>query len=90
MKNQLPFGTRHALEHIAADNANNSHDVALIKENEEEYGIEALIREKYSLSQEIAILRKVHLGKVSEEEFKEYSDYVEECIKKARKENGWT
>lgn len=48
---------------------------------EKEYKIETLIRERYSLSQEIAILRKIHVGKITEEEFKEYSDYVEECIK---------
>lgn len=42
--------------------------------------INALIRERYSVDDEIALLRKVHIGKATEEEFKEYSDFVDECI----------
>jgi len=48
--------------------------------------INALIRERYSIDDEIALLRKVHIGKATEEEFKEYSDFVDECIQKIYKE----
>lgn len=41
------------------------------------------IREKYSMNEELAILRK-HIAGIDNEEFKEYNNYVEECKTKAR------
>jgi len=55
--------------------------------NDRSKQINALIRERYSIDDEIAILRKVHLGKVTEEEFKEYSDFVDECVQAVPEEN---
>lgn len=44
-----------------------------------------LVREKYSVSQEFAILRKKMAG-LGDEEFNEYNEYVEQCKVKAREE----
>lgn len=44
-----------------------------------------LIREKYSMSKELSILRKKMAG-LDEGEFDEYSKYVEECKLKAKEE----
>lgn len=41
------------------------------------------IREKYSMNEELAILRK-HIAGIDSEEFKEYNDYVENCKKRAK------
>lgn len=43
--------------------------------------VESLIRLKYSLSEELAILRQ---RDTKPEEFQEYFDYAEECKKKAK------
>ena len=57
----------------------------LIKDNgEEDIEIELLIREKYSMSQEICIHRKKLMGILEENEWQEYVSYVEECIKKVQ------
>lgn len=49
--------------------------------------IQKLIRKKYSLSQELSVLRRHAVGIISEEEFKEYSDYIEECIRQVPEDN---
>ena len=57
----------------------------LIKDNgEEDIEIELLIRERYSLSNELAIHRKKLLGIIEDEEWEEYNTFVLECIEKAR------
>ncbi len=45
--------------------------------------VEKYIREKYTVSQELAILRQ---SEEKPEEFKEYYDFAEECKMKAKKE----
>lgn len=45
--------------------------------------VDKLIREKYSLSAELAILRQ---RDTKPEEFKEYNDYVEQCKATVKKE----
>ena len=42
------------------------------------------IREKYSMNEELAILRK-HIAGIDSKEFKEYNNYVEDCKKRAKK-----
>jgi|GEM_PF-5144199 len=60
---------------------------ALIAEaSEEETRIELLIREKYSMSRETALHRKKLMGILSDEEWDEYTDYVESCIAEVRSE----
>lgn len=56
------------------------------EQSEEEVRIENLIREKYSLSQELALHRKKAMGSAhySKAEWDEYCSYVEECIERAR------
>ena len=57
-----------------------------LEENKKSYYkflIEQYIREKYSASDEIAILRKANIEPC---EYKEWFDYVESCIEKAKKE----
>lgn len=54
----------------------------------EEINIEELIRENYSLSQEVALHRKKLMGTVDPEEWDEYVAFVEECIAKARENEG--
>ena len=59
--------------------------LSLIEEQtDEEVNIELLIRERYSMSQELALHRKKAMNTVDADEWKEYCDYVEECIEKAR------
>lgn len=41
------------------------------------------IREKYSVNEELAILRK-HIAGIDSVEFKEYNKYAEECKTKAK------
>jgi hypothetical protein len=45
--------------------------------------VNKLVREKYTESEEFAILRKHQKG-VNEDEFNEYDTYVEECKEKAK------
>lgn len=55
--------------------------LSLVQEaSEREVAIELLIRERYSLSQELGLHRKKSMGYLSEKEWKDYCDYVEECI----------
>lgn len=56
----------------------------LVKENEEDFKVNSLIREKYSLSQELCLHRKKILGIVDENEWNEYVAFVEECVNKAK------
>jgi hypothetical protein len=61
---------------------------ALVKESsEEDQKINTYIREQYSMSQELALHRKRLMGTLSAEEWQTYTDYVEECIAKAREEH---
>lgn len=55
------------------------------KAEQEEYNnlIVKLIREKYSINDELAILRQ---QTTKPNEYKEYNDYVEECKIKAKKD----
>lgn len=48
--------------------------------------INGLIREKYSLSQEVCLHRKKMMGTVGDEEWTEYCNFVEDCIKKAEEQ----
>lgn len=60
---------------------------SMVKEKtEEDMKINFLIREKYSMSQELALHRKKLLGTATDDEWAEYNAYVEECIVKAREE----
>lgn len=52
--------------------------------SEEETEIELLIRENYSLSQELALHRKKAMGIVDEVEWDKYVTYVQECIDRVR------
>lgn len=65
-------------------------NVKLVKESsEEDVRIEELIRERYSLSQELAIHRKLLVGvyTANSPEVVEYNSYVVDCINQARTEN---
>ena len=53
--------------------------------SEQEVKIELLIREKYSLSQELKLHREKLMGKYSSE-WDEYCAYIEECIRKVEEE----
>ena len=60
--------------------------LSFVKEqSDEEVRIETLIREKYSLSQELALQRKKCMGTVDESEWDSYCEYVTKCIEEARK-----
>ena len=52
--------------------------------SEEETEIELLIRENYSLSQELALHRKKAMGVVDETEWNTYVVFVQECIDRVR------
>lgn len=56
------------------------------EKTEEEIRIEMLIREKYSISQELCLHREKLMRKVDSDEWNEYTAYVEECIEKVRSE----
>lgn len=59
--------------------------IQLVSEaSEEETEIELLIREQYSLSQELALHRKKAMGIVDETEWNNYVAYVQECIDRVR------
>lgn len=62
-------------------------NLSLVSDNsEEDLRIEVLIRETYTLSQELAIHRKKLMGELSDEEWKKYCAFVKECINKARED----
>lgn len=52
--------------------------------SQKETEIELLIREQYSLSQELALHRKKAMGVVDTEEWDAYVTFVQECIDKVR------
>lgn len=54
--------------------------------NERDVKIEALIREQYSMSMELALHRKKLMGILPDEEWNNYCTYVQECIEKASEE----
>ena len=59
--------------------------VFLVEEaSDEEVNIELAIREKYSMSQELALHRKKLMGAVEPSEWDEYTAFVQECIDKVR------
>ena len=59
--------------------------VFLVEEaSDEEVNIELAIREKYSMSQELALHRKKLMGAVDPDEWDEYTAFVQECIDKVR------
>ena len=59
--------------------------VFLVEEaSDEEVNIELAIREKYSMSQELALHRKKVMGAVEPSEWDEYTAFVQECIDKVR------
>lgn len=65
----------------------NSFLTSLVADSSEtDTQIEVLIREKYSLSQEIAIHRKHMMGTLSTDKWTEYCSYVQECIDKVESE----
>ena len=70
---------------IQKQNSVNSMYVA--EESEEDYAIEGYIRQRYSMSKELALHRKQAMGILPEEEWNEYCEYVEECINKVREKD---
>lgn len=61
---------------------------SLVQEaSDEDKKINILIRERYSLSKEISLIRKKACGIVDETEWNDYNTFVNECIAKAREEN---
>lgn len=56
-------------------------ELAKLERERYESAVDALIRERYSLSAELSILRQ---RDSKPEEFAEYNDYAEECKKKAK------
>lgn len=54
------------------------------EQNEEDAKIVLLIRERYTLSMELALHRKKLVGAVDEDEWNTYQNYVLECIEKVR------
>ena len=59
--------------------------VQLVEEKtNEEIAIELAIREKYSMSQELALHRKKLMDTVDAKEWDEYTAYVQECIDRVR------
>lgn len=76
---------------------NNSEEAAIKKasflsslvdeKTDKEIKVECLIREQYSISQEIMLHRKKLMGVLPEEEWGAYIAFVEECIAKADEEN---
>ena len=69
------------------NNKKNASQSALIAEQtEEEHKINLLIREKYSMSQELELHRKKLNGALPDEKWEEYNAYVEECIKQVRED----
>ena len=61
------------------------YNVRKQKQNNDEYEnkIVALIRQKYNVNQELAILRQ---REVKPQEFAEYNEYVEQCKKQVKNE----
>ena len=77
--------------HWANEQAQKEKDLKLqlVSEvTEEEVAIEAYIREKYPLSRELALHRKKAMGILSQEEWDEYVNFVQECIDKVRNGTG--
>lgn len=67
------------------NNKKNSSQSALIAEQtEEEHQINYLIRERYSMSQELELHRKKLNNTLSDKEWDEYNTFVEDCIKLVR------
>lgn len=59
--------------------------IGLISEaTDEDTAIELLIRDRYSISQELALHRKKLMKTVDAAEWNAYTAYVEECIQRAR------
>jgi len=59
--------------------------LSLVQEaTDEEVRIELLIRERYTMSQELSLHRKKLMGTVSKTEWNAYCDYVEDCIRRVR------
>ena len=54
------------------------------EQNEEDAKIVLLIRERYTLSMELALHRKKLVGAVDEDEWNTYQNYVLECIERVR------
>lgn len=59
--------------------------LSLVQEaTDEEVRIELLIRERYTMSQELSLHRKKLMGTVPKAEWNTYCDYVEDCIRRVR------
>ena len=72
------------LENEANVKANASRSQYADEPNEEDAKIVLLIRERYTLSMELALHRKKLVGAVDEDEWNAYQNYVLECIERAR------
>ena len=55
--------------------------------SDEDIRIEDLIRNRYSLSNELSLHRKKAMGIIDNAEWDEYCAFVEECIAEARRED---
>ena len=61
---------------------------SLVKEaTDEDIKINSLIRERYSMSQEMALHRKKIMGIINDDEWNAYAVYIALCIEKVRREN---
>lgn len=59
--------------------------MSLVQEaSDKEIEIELLIREKYSMSQELALHRKKAMGTLEKKVWEDYCKYVEECVERIK------
>ena len=56
--------------------------IGVITEVESGGQVFCLIHERYPLSKELCLHRKKLMGTVDEQEWQEYCDYVEECVRR--------
>ena len=69
------------------NNKKNASQSALIAEQtEEKHQINILIRERFSLSQELELHRKKLNGTLPDEEWNDYNTFIEDCIKRVRED----
>lgn len=74
------------LENEANVKANACRSQYADEPNEKDAKIVLLIRERYTLSMELALHRKKLVGAVDEDEWNAYQNYVLECIERAKEE----
>ena len=80
----MPYIHKHDVHAEMNEKQNSVNSALIVEANEEDYLINTLIREKYSMSQETALHRKRLMGTLPEEEWDEYTTFIEECVAKSR------